>query len=431
MKRTTFAFFACALAAFAARAETVAIVGGKVHTLGRAGTLEPATVLIRDGRIEAVGTNLKVPAGATVIDAAGKVVTPGFMDAYGRLGVQEIELEDSTTDFSMKNPRFGAAFSVADAINPRASKILVNRIEGLTRAAVVPASESFGENGLGNVISGQGVVIHLGGTREFLVRSPAAIFAVYGEEGAALAGGARGAALLVLREALADARDYGMNRAAFEQRARRDYALSRLDLEALQPLLRGEIPLVVEVHRAADIEAVLKLAREFGIRLVIAGGAEAWLVADRLAAANVPVIIDPAENLPSRFEMLGATLENAARLHAAGVMVAFATEDAANPRNIRQLAGNAVAHGMPYEAALAALTVNPARIYGVAGAYGALEAGKDADVVIWSGDPLEVTTFAEAVFVKGRPLPMRSRQTLLRDRYKELDEPMPQAYDKP
>lgn len=411
-----------------AQAQVTAIVGAKVHTMGRAGTYESATVIISDGKVRSVGVNVPVPAGATVIDARGKVVTPGFFDAFGRLGVIEVELEDSTTDAATTHPRYGAAFQVADAINPRSPKLAITRIEGVTRALVAPDAAA-GADGFGHAIAGQAATIHLGDGDSVLIAGSAALFVQMGEGGKALAGGARGSLLLSLREAFEDARDYAANRSSYAQGARREYLLNRLDLEALQPALRGTLPVLVGVHRASDIRTALGLAREFGLRLIIVGGSEAWMVAPDLARAGVPVIIDVMQNLPGGFESLGATLENAARLHAAGVRIAFSTSDVANPRNIKQLAGNAVAHGLPYATALEALTVNPARIFGMIG-YGTLEPGMDADVVIWDGDPLEVTTFADAVWVRGEAVPMVSRQTRLRDRYFDLADPLPPAYRK-
>src|SRR5690606_9707290 len=192
------------------------------------------------------------------------------------------------------------------------------------------------------------------------------------------------------REALQDARDYGQNRRAFESASRYAYALSRPDLEALQPVLAGELPLVVDVERAADIEAVLRLAEDFDLDVIIQGGAEAWLVADELAAADVPVILNPLQHLPFSFEQIASTLEHAAKLHAAGVTIAFSQGESHNARNVKQAAGIAVANGLPWTAALEALTVNAASIFGVEN-YGRLAPGFDADVVIWDGDPLEVT----------------------------------------
>lgn len=416
----------CALLmAPAAAAESWAITGARLHTLGPSGVIENGTIVIRHGRIEAVGADVDVPRDAQRIDAAGKIVTPGLYDAYSYIGVVEVSLVVETDDRVQSGARYTASFRVADAINPRSTLIPVNRIEGITRAVVTPAvaAESFS-----SPVAGLGSVIHLGGVEDYLVARDAALYVHLGEEGAVLAGGARGLTLMRLREALQDARDFSEHRGAFETRARRQYSVSRPDLEALAETLDGERPVVVSVDRASDIRTALRLADEFGLKLVVAGGAEAWMEADRLAAAQVPVILDPLENLPDRFESLGATLENAARLHAAGVTVAFATGESHNARNMRQAAGNAVAYGLPWDAALAAMTVNPARIFGLEGATGSLQAGKDADLVIWDGDPLEVTSAAERVFIRGRDIPMVSRHTLLRDRYGNDAGPLPPQY---
>ena len=416
----------CALLmAPAAVAESWVITGARLHTLGPSGVIDNGTIVIRDGRIEGVGTNVDVPRDAQRIDATGKIVTPGLYDAYSYIGVVEVSLVVETNDRVQSGARYTASFRVADAINPRSTLIPVNRIEGITRAIVTPAvaAESFS-----SPVAGLGSVIHLGGVEDYLVARDAALYVHLGEEGAALAGGARGLTLMKLREALEDARDFSEHRGAFETRARRQYSASRPDLEALAETLDGERPIVVSVDRASDIRTALRLADEFGLKLVVAGGAEAWMEAERLAAAQVPVILDPLENLPDHFESLGATLENAARLHAAGVTVAFATGESHNARNMRQAAGNAVAHGLPWDAALAAMTVNPARIFGLEGATGSLQAGKDADLVVWDGDPLEVTSAAERVFIRGRDIPMVSRHTLLRDRYGNDAGPLPPQY---
>jgi len=255
------------------------------------------------------------------------------------------------------------------------------------------------------------------------------MFVELGEAGAAVSGGSRSVAMLELREALTDARDYARRRnPGWLERSR---ALSRLDLEALGPLLDREIPLVAGVHRASDIRALLRLASEFGLDVVVLGGAEAWMLADELSAAHVAVILDPLQNLPTRFEQLGARLENAALLDAAGVTSAFSAPDAHNDRNSRQLAGNAVAYGLPRDSALAALTLGPMRIFGLDADRGTLAPGSIADVVVWDGDPLEVTSFADAVFIAGEKIPMDSRQTKLRDRYLDLKRPLPPAYTKP
>lgn len=411
------------LTAGAASAETVALVGGTVYTVGPAGKIEGGTVLLEDGKIRAVGKDVAVPAGARRIDAAGKVVTPGFMDSQTRLGLVEVSGVEGTNDArANQDDRFTAAFDVVDGFNPRSILFSIARVEGVTRAVVAPQAGQ-------SLILGRGAVIHLapenGG---WLLRSPAAMYAVLGESGANLAGGARGMAILRLREAFQDAVDYGNNRSNFDRGERREYALSRLDLEALQPVVQGDLPLVLAVQRASDIEAALRLARDFKLKLIIAGGREAWMVADQLAAAKVPVLLDPLANLPDSFETLGSTLESPARLQKAGVTVAFMTNDAHDVRNIKQSAGNAVSYGLPWEAALAALTIVPARLWGIADRYGSLEPGKDADVVVWDGDPLELTSYPEHVFIRGIEVPRDTRQLRLRDRYKELSREAPPAY---
>ena len=419
------AVVACLAAAWGpADAETVAIVGATVHTMGSAGTLENATVVIEGGRIRAVGRGIPVPPGARTIDARGKVVTPGLFDSLTQLGLVEVNAVAGTRDGAEQNDRITAAFDVADAINPRSMLLPINRVEGLTRAVVAPGAGK-------SLIAGRGAVIHLGMGPDLLVRSPAAMFAVLGEQGAHLAGGSRAGAMLLLREALDDALDYATHRAAWEKAEHRLYTLSRLDLEALAPVARGELPLVVFVDRASDIEAALRLGRERHLKLILAGCDEGWMVADQIAAARVPVLINPLTDLPSTFEHLGATLENAARLNRAGVTFAFMSGDAHNARNLRQLAGNAVANGLPWDEALRAMTVNPARIWHLEDRLGTLEPGKEADVVIWDGDPLEVTSGAEKVFIRGVEMPRKTRQTELRDRYMHLGGPLPPAYEQP
>ncbi len=389
--------------------ETIAITNATVHTMGAAGTLHGATVLISGGRIQAVGAGVAVPPSARRVDAAGKQVTPGLFDSLTQLGLVEVSAVDDTEDSTNNDPQLSAAFDVADGLDTRSMLFAVNRVEGVTRTVSMPTrGKSF--------FLGQAAVIHLGGGPSMLVRRGVAQFVALGEDGARAAGGTRGGAVHRLRAALADALDYAANRGAYDRAQRRAYSLPKDDLEALVPVARGEQRLVVLVNSASDIEAVLRLAADLKLRVILAEAAEAWKVAPEIAAAHVPVLINPLTDLPGSFEMLGATLENAARLERAGVTMAFFTGDAHNARNIRQLAGNAVANGLPWPAALAAITVNPARIWGVDG-YGTIEPGKDADVVIWDGDPLEVTSAAERVFIRGVEMPRDSRQIRLRDRY--------------
>lgn len=420
MRRTLLAAAAALLAAAPAPAqETIAIEGGTVHTMTGA-PIEDGIVLIREGRIIAVGRELAIPAGALRIDARGSIVTPGLIESGTQIGLVEVGAVAGSVDHSMITPRdvireqIRAGFNVADGINPFSTVIPVTRIGGITTAVSRPT---------GGLVSGQGVVMDLDGStvEEMIIRSPVGMFARMDEGVRGVAGGTRGATTMRVREVLEDARAYARDRANFERGATREYAASRLDLEALQPVLNGEIPLVVEAHRASDIRAALRIAREYDLRLVLYGATEGWMVADELARAQVPVVIRILENLPESFERLGARFENAALLRRAGVQVVITSGTTHNARNIRQEAGNAVAHGLPYQEALRALTVYPAEVWGL-DEYGTLAPGQVANVVVWGGDPLEILTPVQHVFIRGREIPLVSRQTELRDRYLQIHE---------
>ena len=416
----------------AVQAETIAIVGGTVHTMGPNGTLENATIVMTDGRIVAVGKNVAMPLGATVIDASEKVVTPGLFTPAGRIGLVEVGMSAGPVDSVQRGDSFSASFDVADAFNPRSTLVAVNRIEGITRAAIMPeAARPDPAGGSSQVIAGLAAIVNLGGSStESIDRRAAAMVVYLGEAGAALAGESRAQALLVLRQALSEAADYRDDGDAYERGQHRDYALSLTDLQALQGVLSGDIPLFVYVDRASDILALLDLAEDFGIRTIVAGGVEAWTVADKLAAANVPVVLAPEANLPSNFDRLDASEKNATVLVDAGVTIALADASASthNARNITQSAGNAVVQGLDPEQAMRAMTLWPAEIYGVADRVGSIEAGKEGDIVIWPGDPLELTNYPEAVFIRGEAVPMDSRQSLLRDRYLDVKDTRPPAY---
>ncbi len=406
------------LAAAPAAAQVVAIEGGTVYTAVGA-PIRGGTVLIRDGRIAAVGTNVSVPAGALRVDARGKWVTPGLIESSTNLGLVEVEQVQETNDFRIREAQGGdqvaAAFNVSDGINPRSMVIPVTRIAGVTTVITRPS---------GGLIAGQGIAIDLLGNRveDMTIRSPAGMWASISENARDAGNGARGGLTMRLREVLEDARAWNTNRQAFERGETRDFSVSRLDLAALQPVLAGRQPLVVEAHRASDIQAAIRIAREYGLRLIISGGTEAWMVAGDLAAARVPVIVKVLNNLPGSFESLGATYENAARLRQAGVQVAITSGETFKAYNIRQEAGNAVAYGLPWDEAFRAVTLYPAQIWGLADRYGSLEAGKVADVVVWDGDPLELLTRVEHVFIRGREVPLVSRETQLRDRYRHIDD---------
>ena len=413
---------ALALFATPGMAATVAIVGGKVHTVGPQGTIDNGTVLIVDGRIAAVGADVDVPAGAETIDATGKVVTPGLFSPQSQLGLVEVGFSAGPLDYSQRGDRYTAGFDVADAYNPRSTLIAVNRIEGVTRAVIAPSPGYPDANGSGHVMAGLAAIVNLGDDN-VLDRRGSAMVVTLGQSGSAYAGGTRAAAWLTLRNALDEALDYREHRGDFERGMRREYVHSVADLEALQGVVNGNTPLIASIDRAADIEVLVRLVNEYSLKAIISGGAEAWMLADELAAAGIAVIMDPLANLPGNFDKLNARFGAASILVDAGAKVALGDGSSHNARNMAQAAGNAVAHGLDWNAALRAITLSPAEIFGVADSVGSLEAGKAADVVIWPGDPLELTNFPDQVFINGEKIPMVSRQTLLRDRYLQSNGP--------
>lgn len=394
-----------------AAGQDLAVVGGTVHTVSGE-VLEGATVLIRSGRITALGHDVEIPTGVRVLDAAGRVVTPGLFDATTSIGLVEVGMVSSSVDSRLDGDPVRAAFDVVDGINPRSVLIAVNRAAGLTTVLTAPG---------GGLISGQAAIIDLTGrsTDEMVVVSRAAMVANFSPS---VAGGSRGGASLRLREVLEDARFWRDNRTAFDAGGTRGLSASRLDFEALGPVLDGEIPLIVNVHRAADIEAVLRIAEDFGLSLVISGASEAWLVADRLAAARVPVIVKPLSNSPAGFDRLGARFDNASLLHLAGVKVVIGSFNSHNARWLLHEAGNAVRFGLPWGVALRAVTLAPAEALGVGDLYGSLESGKVGNLVVWTGDPFELSTRVEAVVIRGIVTSPDNRQIELLRRYRYLDE---------
>ena len=392
-------------------AQTIAITGGTVYPVSGP-KIENATVLIRDGRIAAVGTNVAVPAGATRIDASGKWVTPGLIDGAGQMGLREIGAVQNTSEFTLRGNEVAAAFNVLEGINPASTLIAVNRMEGVTTSLAVPT---------GSLIWGQAVLIDLdGATIEAMrVKSPAAMVADLSEGAKDAGGGSRAGVAQRLRRVLDDAREYATRRADYRRSQIQPLAASAADLEALQPVLRGELPLLVVANRRSDIETALRIAKEYKLRLILAGGAEGWMIPGEIATAGVPVLVEPMDNIPT-YDALGIRYENAPLLAKGGVKVALMETATENTRDLRQQAGNAVASGMAWEQALRAVTLTPAEILGVADRYGSLDAGKVANVVVWTGDPFDFATGVEHVLIRGRDIPLRSRQTELLERYRTL-----------
>lgn len=394
-----------------AGAQTIAITGGTVYPVSGP-KIENATVLIRDGRIAAVGTNVQVPAGAQTVNASGKWVTPGLIDAATQIGLTEIGAVEGTNEGRLRGDDVSAGFNVLEGVNPASQLIPVTRIEGVTTVLSAPS---------GGLISGQAVALDLRGDRieDMVIKSPAAVVGQINQYAKDAGGNSRAGLMARLRRLFADAREYDRRRADYQRDQMQELSAPVADLEALLPVLKGELPLVIGANRRSDLENALRLAREFHLKLVIDGAVEGWQIPSELAAARVPVIVNPLTDIPS-YDGLSPRLDNAALLSKAGVPVIISSFDSHNSRDIKQLAGNAVAYGMDWDAALAAVTLAPATALGIGDRYGSLEPGKVADVVVWSGDPFDFSNAAEQVFIRGREVPLTSRQRQLMERYKTL-----------
>jgi imidazolonepropionase-like amidohydrolase len=465
--------FALLLAAAAApvAAETIVISGATVALGDGSEPIPNGQVVIRDGKVVAAGNiRMKLPDGTQVIDATGKWVTPGIVAGFSRLGLAEVDLTSSredgggradtsgAADDTTSHGPFNAAIDVVPAINPLDSTIAVNRADGVTRALVAPSTGK-------SIFAGQGAVIDTGADFEPITAARKFQFVELGESGASTAGGSRSAAFAMFRNALREAsqlRRYAVpfqaaRKEAPDQREQpvvrdpnetrlyngqrnQDVLLTRYDAAALVPVLQGRQHLLVHVERARDILNVLNLAREFpGLKLVLVGASEGWLVADRIAKSGVPVIASAVNDLPASFEQLAATQSNVGRMRAAGVNVAIGMIDDNDTRNLfmqRQYAGNLVglqripgATGVSWGEALAMITSRPAQAIGMGGEIGSLAPGRRADVVIWSGDPLEAASAAEAVYIDGVRQPLETHQTRLLQRYRDLNRrDLPEAY---
>jgi imidazolonepropionase-like amidohydrolase len=414
---------ALVLAPVAMSAQTVAITGGKVYPVSGP-AIEKGTVLVRDGKIVAVGATIAVPNDATRIDATGKWVTPGLVNALTGLGVSEIGQVQATVDRTARGDSgIAASFPVWEGINPASTLIAPARNDGITSVVVVPT---------GGLIAGQAAVIDLvpGQLSDMIDKGPVAMVAQFGD---ARSGGsnARGEQYARLKELFDDVRAYARRRSDFERAQTRPFAARRADLEALIPVIDGRLPLLVNADQASDIDAVLRFAREENVKVIVGGAAEAWQVADRLAAANVPVAIGTMNNIPQSFSTLGSRQDAPALLRRAGVKLVLigngSDDEVFNVRNIKYDAGVAVAYGLPWDDALRSITLTPAEVFGVSNRIGSLQPGRDANIVVWSGDPFEFTTRVEHVLIRGREVAQPSRQDELMQRYKSY----PPAYRKP
>ena len=392
-------------AAGLASAQDLLVRNATVHTAGPQGTLRGADVLVQGGTIRAVGTALAAPAGVPVVDAGGKPLTPALFGGISDIGLEEVSAESPTVDgeLSLQEQPVRPEFDVTLAYNPASVLVPVARVEGLGFTLLAAGSGN-------SIVAGQGGVVRLDGSADPV--GPRALFIRLGAGASDMSGKSRAAQWMLLDQMVAEARG--------RVPADSPHALLTPSGRAvLARYLNGQGRIVVKVDRAADIRQLLRWAARERVRIAIAGGAEAWQLAPQIAQAQVPVFVDALGNLPGNFDQIGATLRNAALLQQAGVEVSFTLPGDAshNARKVRQLAGNAVANGLPWEAGLAGLTRIPAQVLGVDDRLGTIAPGKLADLVLWSGDPLDVINTAQQVWLGGRAMPMRSRQTELRDRY--------------
>lgn len=381
--------------------------------------LQKADIIITNDRITSVGPNLQAPDGATVIEAHGRPVTPALFAGISALGLDEISAEIGSVDQAIQTDplkstnRLYPEFDVTPAYNPHSAAIPVTRIEGYGWTVLNAGRFS-------SIIGGRGRAVSLDGSYESYLSEPL-LFIGMGEAASALSGQSRAAQYMLI--------DQAMEEAAAPMEWASDTLLTAAGRRTLMSY-SGNGSVVFGVERASDILQVLQLADRHQFDAIIYGGTEAWMVARQLAEAGVPVILDPLTNLPENFDKLGARLDNAALLHKAGVNIAFSADNDAphNARKLRQAAGVAVAYGLPFEAGLEALTINPARIFSLPTGHGSIAVDAPANLVMWTGDPLEVTSLADAVILNGQNMPMVSRQTLLRDRYLPQNPELPRAY---
>jgi len=384
-----------------------AIVGGRIVPVDGE-PIESGTLLIEDGRISALGgTEVAVPVGAEVVDATGKWVLPGFIEAHGHLGVHEEGEGWAGNDTNEMTDPVTAHVRALDAINPQEQGWRDAIIGGVLAVNVNPGS--------GNPIGGQTVALKCwGGTvDERVLREPAGIKSALGENPKRVYGdkkqtpSTRLGTAAVIRGAFVEAQNYlaKIEAEAAKPAEERKPVERNLKLEAIGRVLRREIPWRQHVHRADDIATALRIADEFGYELVIDHGTEAHLVADRLAERGVPVIIGPLFTSRSKVELRNRSLANPGRLARAGVTIAITTDHPVVPINfLVHQATLAVKEGLDRETALRALTINPARILGIEDRLGSLTVGKDADLCIWSGDPLDVMQRVERAFIDGREI---------------------------
>jgi imidazolonepropionase-like amidohydrolase len=414
----------------------LAIVGGRVFPVS-APAIDGGTVLIRNGKIEAVGKGIAVPPDAKQIDATGQWVLPGMIDSRTHLGLWEVDLDPVTRDEDEDTDPVTPQMRVVDAFYDETENISITRQVGVTSALTTPGDE--------NLINGQSALVDLSGEdlERVLIKFPVAMHFSLGEPPKARYGArtqlpsTRMGSAALIRSSLLQARDYLTKWDTYEQKklacdtakpsrgkGKKDEKCPperpAVDLKqaALAAVLKGDMPAVFRAQRMDDILTAIRLAEEFKLRLILSHAAEAYKLADLLASKRIPVIVGPITTQPDHIETLGAIYENAARLNDAGVQIAIQTDRTNDSRTLPWEAGLAVAYGLPWDAALRAVTLSPAQIFGVADRVGSLEPGKRADLIITTGDPFQPLTQVNHLFIHGAERSLRTRQDDLADKYR-------------
>lgn len=424
---------ALATAPLGADGKVYAIRGGTVHTLAGE-PIENGVVLIEDGRITGVGKALSIPDGAEIVDAAGLDVYPGMFDAFSNLGLTEIRSVRATSDLGERGD-FNPHLKASTAVHPAGEHIPVTRANGITHALVVPASaRSAGRGGGATLLPGQASLINLDGWtwEEMEVDGRNAMTILWPTIRAGGGRGRRGGEPPPFKEAkekyeekVAELRTW-FEAARHYKRAREAGAEAAPDskLEALLPLLDGSQPALIVANRARTIRNAVAFAEEQKLRMILAGGQEAWKVAELLKQKNIPVILGPTEALPAdRDDPYDKPFTAPEELRKAGVLFAFGSFSSDSSRTLPYQAGVAVAFGLPYEEALKAVTLYPARILGVEDKFGTIEEGKQANLILTDGDPLEITTRIRGLFIAGRPVSTGNKHLGLYEKYRSRPKP--------
>ena len=405
------------LMATAATAESFLLLDARIYPMTNEEAPGLSDILLQDGQIVAVAPapglrNSARSAGAQHIHLQDKIVTSGIITPRSNLGIIEIASIEASRDDS--TTRYQAGFSPLAGFNPDSTRIPHARASGLTLAQLLPRMTPH------SVFAGLGSIVALDAEGKSLVQKENLLLARFGGE----EDDSRGSTLDFFKDAFAEAKAWAVAPQAWAGSGRvSEFGLKVRDLSALEAVRLGQKLFMVEVHKKSDILALLELVKDTSIRLVLSGASEAHLVTAQLVAAEVPVILDATDNVADNLDELTASLDAPRILHEAGVTFAFgrpAFDSALTQRN-RQSAGVAVAYGLPQAAALAALTSNVADILGIEKA-GKIAPGQRGDLVVWSADPLQVTTVAEMVFINGRPQPITTRSDRLRRRYLEKSE---------